>query len=141
VVRRISARSSLLEILLTEGRNREIRRMMARVGHKVLQLTRIAFGSVRLGELPAGEYRELTPVEVRSLREGPTLVRPLRAKTVVDRSTRPERAGKSSPRKAAGGKGSASGSKRRSTSGKTPTGTVIGGSSSRRSGRAAPRKR
>ncbi|MDA0660734.1 MAG: pseudouridine synthase [Planctomycetota bacterium] len=88
VVRRVSARSTLLEILLTEGRNREIRRMMARVGHKVLQLIRIGFGTLRLGELPAGEFRMLTPAEVQSLRESPADVRPLRAKKIVDRTPR-----------------------------------------------------
>ena len=41
-----------LEIVLNEGRNREIRRILARVGHKVLRLKRIAFGPLRLGNLP-----------------------------------------------------------------------------------------
>ena len=59
---------SVLEIVLSEGRNREIRRMLARVGHKVLQLRRIALGPIRLGDLPDGAYRELTPIEIKSLR-------------------------------------------------------------------------
>lgn len=88
VVRRVSARSTLLEIMLTEGRNREIRRMMARVGHKVLQLIRIGFGTLRLGELPVGEFRMLTPAEIQSLRVSPADVRPLRARTIVDRTPR-----------------------------------------------------
>ncbi|MGC6449709.1 MAG: pseudouridine synthase, partial [Pirellulaceae bacterium] len=53
-----------LEMILAEGKNREIRRVLARVGHKVLQLKRIAIGPVRLGELPEGAYRELTIAEV-----------------------------------------------------------------------------
>jgi 23S rRNA pseudouridine2605 synthase len=68
---RISKRhkqSTLLEIVLTEGRNREIRRVLARVGHKVLRLTRIAIGPLRLGGLAPGEYRRLGSREVGALR-------------------------------------------------------------------------
>jgi 23S rRNA pseudouridine2605 synthase len=60
--------STLLEIVLAEGRNREIRRILARMGHKVLRLVRIAVGPVRLGDMPAGAYRRLTPEEVAKLR-------------------------------------------------------------------------
>jgi 23S rRNA pseudouridine2605 synthase len=59
--------STLLEIELTEGRNREIRRMLARTGHKVLRLTRIALGPLRLGELPPGGSRRLTRGEVAAI--------------------------------------------------------------------------
>ncbi len=70
---RIKARqqhSTLLEIVLDEGRNREVRRLLARVGHKVLRLQRIAQGSLRLGNLAPGEYRPLTLEEVEQLKEG-----------------------------------------------------------------------
>ena len=60
---------SVLEIVLSEGRNREIRRMLARVGHKVLQLKRTEMGTIKLGEIPAGAYRELTREEVKKLRQ------------------------------------------------------------------------
>ncbi len=60
--------STLLEIVLNEGRNREIRRVLARVGHKVLRLTRIAIGPLRLGDLAPGEYRRLGRREVDALR-------------------------------------------------------------------------
>lgn len=60
--------STILEMVLDEGRNREIRRVLARVGHKVLRLARIAVGPVRLGNLPSGTYRPLTRREVQSLR-------------------------------------------------------------------------
>jgi 23S rRNA pseudouridine2605 synthase len=67
--------STLLEMVLDEGRNREIRRLLARLGHKVQRLTRIAVGPIRLGEMPRGAVRVLTPEEVRKLRaaaaEGP----------------------------------------------------------------------
>jgi len=58
-----------LEIVLDEGRNREIRRVLARVGHKVMQLRRISMGPLRLGELPAGAHRRLTQREVSQLRQ------------------------------------------------------------------------
>ncbi len=61
-------KSTILELVLDEGRNREIRRMLARVGHKVQRLTRIAVGPLRLGDLPRGAVRQLTPDEVRKLR-------------------------------------------------------------------------
>lgn len=60
--------STLLEMVLSEGRNREIRRLLARVGHKVQKLVRIAVGPVRLGDMPPGAYRRLTPDELTKLR-------------------------------------------------------------------------
>jgi 23S rRNA pseudouridine2605 synthase len=59
--------STLLEITLTEGRNREIRRMLARLGHKVLNLKRVALGGLKLGGLPTGAARRLEPDELRHL--------------------------------------------------------------------------
>jgi len=60
--------STVLEMVLKEGRNREIRRVFARVGHKVLRLVRIGIGPLRLGNLPAGEHRPLSRREVEALR-------------------------------------------------------------------------
>jgi 23S rRNA pseudouridine2605 synthase len=60
--------STIMEIVLREGQNREIRRILARVGHKVLRLLRIAVGPVRLGNLPQGAYRPLGRQEVEALR-------------------------------------------------------------------------
>jgi len=60
--------STLLEMVLLEGHNREIRRMLARLGHKVLRLTRIAVGPIRLGKLPPGGWRRLSAEEVESLK-------------------------------------------------------------------------
>lgn len=59
--------SSVLEITLTEGKNREIRRMLARLGHKVMQLQRVQVGSIKLGKMAPGEFRRLTPKEVAEL--------------------------------------------------------------------------
>jgi 23S rRNA pseudouridine2605 synthase len=64
--------STILEMVLREGRNREIRRVLARVGHKVLRLARIAVGPVRLGTLPPGACRKLTGKEVEALRRAVT---------------------------------------------------------------------
>jgi 23S rRNA pseudouridine2605 synthase len=68
-------RSTILEMVLDEGRNREIRRLLARVGHKVQKLKRIAVGPVRLGELPTGAVRPLTKKEIDSLQRAVTIGR------------------------------------------------------------------
>jgi 23S rRNA pseudouridine2605 synthase len=60
--------STIMEMVLKEGKNREIRRILARVGHKVLRLMRLAVGPVRLGDLPPGGFRRLTRNEVDALR-------------------------------------------------------------------------
>ena len=66
-VRRTSERSQWLRITLREGQNRQIHRMMAVVGATVVKIRRIQFGSLKLGRLPVGAYRELTPAEITSL--------------------------------------------------------------------------
>ena len=58
-----SGDASLVELTLHSGRNRIVRRMMAAVGHPVLELVRRRFGPLHLGTLPAGAARELTKVE------------------------------------------------------------------------------
>jgi 23S rRNA pseudouridine2605 synthase len=59
--------STILEMVLREGQNREIRRALAKLGHKVLRLIRIAVGPIRLGSLPAGASRPLSRDEVAAL--------------------------------------------------------------------------
>ena len=58
---------AVVEIVLYEGRNRQIRRMCEAVNLEVARLRRIAVGSVKLGMLQTGEWRDLTPTEVESL--------------------------------------------------------------------------
>lgn len=60
--------STWLRIVLCEGKNREIRRMLARLNHKVLRLKRTAVGPVELGHLASGKARKLTGPELLALR-------------------------------------------------------------------------
>jgi 23S rRNA pseudouridine2605 synthase len=60
--------SAWLRIVLSEGKNREVRRMLARLGHKVMRLQRVAIGPVPLDNLPAGKARKLTGAELTALR-------------------------------------------------------------------------
>jgi len=59
-----------LELTISEGRNRQVRRMCEAVGHPVTELTRVAFGGLRLGSLQPGAYRLLSLTEVDRLRSG-----------------------------------------------------------------------
>lgn len=58
---------TLLEVVLKEGRNRQIRRVAEQLGHPVIRLHRTAIGTITLGTLKSGEYRYLSAAEVRSL--------------------------------------------------------------------------
>jgi 23S rRNA pseudouridine2605 synthase len=60
--------SNLLELTIHEGRNRQVRRMCAAVGHQVLALERVAFGPLRLDGLAPGAYRRLSEREIEALR-------------------------------------------------------------------------
>jgi len=66
--RRESGGRTEFEITITEGRNRQVRRMVEALGAKVLKLVRVAIGSVGIGDLPPGGTRSLTPGEIRRLR-------------------------------------------------------------------------
>jgi 23S rRNA pseudouridine2605 synthase len=64
-----------LRLVIREGRNRQVRRMLAAVGHDVRELSRTAYGPVRLGRLKEGGYRKLRPDEVAALRRAVRLDR------------------------------------------------------------------
>jgi len=65
-VRRVEP--DLLELTIHEGRNRQVRRMCEAVGHRVVELQRVAFGPLRLDGLEPGEHRRLSDAEVQRLR-------------------------------------------------------------------------
>ncbi|MFQ5733612.1 MAG: pseudouridine synthase [Planctomycetaceae bacterium] len=97
--RKTQGKSTILEVTLTEGRNREIRRLFSRVGHKVLKLTRIGFGPLRLGKLREGEHRRLSDRELKSLK---ALLEPAGKSRTPSRPKR--RGGKPGPGKPKAGK-------------------------------------
>src|SRR5262245_60139882 len=66
VLQKSSGRESHLVVTLTEGKNREIRRLCEAIGHTVTRLKRVAFGTLTLGDLAPGEWRELTNADVVS---------------------------------------------------------------------------
>ena len=92
-VKRRLKQATDLEIVLNEGRNREIRRILARVGHKVLQLKRIAIGPLRLAKLPSGASRRLTAEEVRTLQQA-TRSKPSKARSATPRRSTPKGPGR-----------------------------------------------
>lgn len=69
-VRRVrdSGKYTFLELTITEGRNRQVRRMLEAIDSKVLKLVRTSLGPLTLQGLQVGRWRELTPAEVASLR-------------------------------------------------------------------------
>jgi 23S rRNA pseudouridine2605 synthase len=82
VVLKRTASKTLLEIVLVEGRNRQIRRVAEILGYPVLKLHRVSIGSIHLAPagtigLPSGMYRSLTHVEVDDLKRRVSLI-PLR---------------------------------------------------------------
>jgi 23S rRNA pseudouridine2605 synthase len=68
-VLRLSAKNSWVRVVVAEGRNRLVKRMFAAIGHSVLKLKRVGFGSIQLGSLPTGEFRYLTPEEIEKLKK------------------------------------------------------------------------
>ena len=66
-LKKVRKSSTEIEITLSEGKNREIRRVLARLGHKVVSLKRIAIGPLKLSDLPEGAYRPLSNHEVQGL--------------------------------------------------------------------------
>lgn len=81
-----------IRIVLEEGRNREVRRMLDAVGHPVIKLFRRSFGPIQIGKLPPGRWRHLTTAEIASLKPAPRAPKRSPAdKPPGDRSRRPRR--------------------------------------------------
>ncbi len=66
---RYEAFASVLLVSIHEGRNRQVRRMFSAVGHEVVSLKRVGFATIKLHDLPRGQWRRLTDVEVKKLKE------------------------------------------------------------------------
>jgi 23S rRNA pseudouridine2605 synthase len=64
---RTSEKNSWLELILDEGKNRQIRRILDALGIEVLRLIRVSIGPLQLGDLPKGAHRPLTPAELTAL--------------------------------------------------------------------------
>lgn len=75
-----NAKRTIMEITLREGRNREIRRMLAKLGHNVRRLVRVRIGRLSIAKLPLGAFRRLTESEIKYLKSlaerGSTMERP-----------------------------------------------------------------
>lgn len=62
-------KGTMLEVVLHEGKKRQIRRIFDTIGHRVLELERVSYGSLALGELKPGQKRELHPQELKALQK------------------------------------------------------------------------
>lgn len=66
---RYEAFASVLLVSIHEGRNRQVRRMFSAIGHEVVSLKRVGFATIKLHDLPRGQWRRLNDVEVKKLKE------------------------------------------------------------------------
>ena len=121
LVERKTHQLTTLRISLREGRNRHLRRVLAKVELPVKRLLRIAVGPVRLGRLKRGEFRPLKPAEVEALREG--------------RTSRP------APSRGAGGRTGRSGSSRKARSKKATARSAARPTRAKKASRKAPTSR
>jgi pseudouridine synthase len=95
---RDGAKYSFFEITITEGRNRQVRRMVEALGAKVLKLVRTAIGDIEIGPLEIGKYRPLETEEIAAL--GGTATRPSHAgRPVVPQAARRDRKAPQAPRR------------------------------------------
>lgn len=79
VAARPAGSDSVVEVVMAEGRKREVRRLFAAIGYEVRDLVRVAVGPLELGALAEGEARALRPAELSSLRVAAGLAGPVRA--------------------------------------------------------------
>lgn len=81
---RAGGRNCWLELTLSEGRNRHLRRLLGAWGIEVLRLVRVAIGGLTLGDLPKGQWRELGPVDLALLGSEPGAAAAPRARSTRD---------------------------------------------------------
>ena len=67
ILRKRSQQRAVVRVVLREGRKRQVKRMLSAIKHGVLALHRDSFGPIELGDLPRGQWRELTSEEVAAL--------------------------------------------------------------------------
>jgi len=67
-IHRVTGKNCFLNLKLVEGKNRHIKKICEKVGHPVVKLHRAGFGKLNLVDLSEGEYRSLTPQEIKFLR-------------------------------------------------------------------------
>jgi 23S rRNA pseudouridine2605 synthase len=79
IAARPSGSDSVVEVVMAEGRKREVRRLFAAIGYEVRDLVRVAVGPLELGALAEGEARPLRPAELSSLRVAAGLASPVHA--------------------------------------------------------------
>jgi 23S rRNA pseudouridine2605 synthase len=87
-IKHVDRERTVLEISLREGQNRQVRRMLAKAGHPVRRLTRVAMGPLKLRGLASGQWRELSGPEVAALRRAADKAK-RRAPSPDDTSSRP----------------------------------------------------
>ncbi len=68
-IKKILEKNCIIEVRIFEGRNRQVRKMFERIPYPILHLKRTAIGKLKLSDLAEGEYRHLTPSEIRNLSE------------------------------------------------------------------------
>lgn len=120
-----SREHSVLEVTLREGRNRQVRRMLVKLGHPVRELTRVRIGKLSLRGLGVGRFRQLTATEVRYLRD------------LAERST--ERVDKTRRKKTAAGRSSSAKGKKATSSRRSAKTSKTGRSRSGRSSKKLTR--
>lgn len=138
-IRKARSRATDMEISLREGKNREIRRILARLGHKVQHLRRVAIGPLRLGQLPSGAYRQLGFEEIKKLK-AEAEAGAQRAREASDRGPQAKPTAARSAGKSAAGKPRpvSKGSSQSAATGKRPAGKRPAGK--RAAAKPAPRK-
>ena len=68
---RIAGTDCWLSLTIHEGRKRQVRRMLAAIGHPVLELIRVGIGPIELGDMPVGKWRFLNDEELKALQGHP----------------------------------------------------------------------